>query len=521
MSAFLSLHELSLKTPDGRPLVHDLTLAFGAERTGIVGANGSGKSTLLAAMSAGGPHVSHIGTCGLFDQRLDPAQSVPEALGRDAPLAQLDRIESGIFEPADLDNADWTLPARIEGVVARLGLPADTLARRVGDLSGGQRTRLSVARALIDAPDLLLMDEPTNNLDRAGRTLISELIAGWSGGVVVVSHDRELLEGMERILELSPTGWHLHGGGWSVYAEARAAREARAQAALETAERDLARTKREIRAREEKKARRDRAGRALRASGSQPKVLLDAMKDRAGRTAGREAALSQKLEDRAAAARETASAHVAARRDLRIDATPGSAHGIVAAMAGATTTRGAFHVGPIDLTIHAGEHIALEGANGAGKSTLLDMLRGHLPTTGDIRRPGRIAMLDQHAETLAHDETIVAGLRRLHPDMTQNDAHAVLARFAFRNSDAEKLVGTLSGGERLRAGLAAALGGPPPDLLILDEPTNHLDIEAVEVLEVALADYPGALLVVSHDSAFLDAIGIDRVLTLANGWLAD
>jgi ATPase subunit of ABC transporter with duplicated ATPase domains len=105
--------------------------------------------------------------------------------------------------------------------------------------------------------------------------------------------------------------------------------------------------------------------------------------------------------------------------------------------------------------------------------------------------------------------------------MTQNDAHAVLARFAFRNIDAEKLVGTLSGGERLRAGLAAALGGPPPDLLILDEPTNHLDIEAVEVLEAALADYPGALLVVSHDSAFLDAIGIDRVLTLANGRLAD
>ena len=414
MSAFLSLHDLSLKTPDGRPLVRDLTLAFGAERTGIVGANGSGKSTLLAAMSAGGPHVSHIGTCGLFDQRLDPAQSVPEALGVDAALAQLDRIESGDFEPADLDTADWTLPARIEGVVARLGLPADTLARRVGDLSGGQRTRLSVARALIDAPDLLLLDEPTNNLDRAGRALIAELIAGWSGGVVVVSHDRELLEGMERILELSPTCWHLHGGGWSVYAEARAAREARAQAALETAERDLARTKREIRAREEKKARRDRAGRALRASGSQPKVLLDAMKDRAGRTAG-------------------------------------SAHGIVAAMAGAATMRGAFHVGPIDLTIHAGEHVVLEGANGAGKSTLLDMLRGHLPTSGDIRRPGRIAMLDQHAETLAHDETIVAGLRRLHPDMTQNDAHAVLARFAIRNIDAEKLVGTLSGGARLRA----------------------------------------------------------------------
>ncbi|MEC7762672.1 MAG: ATP-binding cassette domain-containing protein [Pseudomonadota bacterium] len=521
MPAFLSLHDLSLKTPDGRTLVDDLTLAFGSERTGIVGANGSGKSTLLAAMAAGGPGLSQHGTLGLFDQRLDQSQPVPAALGVDRPLAQLDRIESGDFAPTDLDTADWTLPTRIESVLARLDLPDDTLSRHVGDLSGGQRTRLSVARAMLDAPDLLLMDEPTNNLDRAGRAVIAEMIAGWSGGVVVVSHDRALLGGMDRILELSPTGWHLHGGGWSVYAEARAAREARAKAALETAERDLARTKREVRAREEKKARRDRAGRALRASGGQPKILLDAKKDRAGRTAGREAALSQKLEAQASAARETASALVAAKRDLRIDAAAGAAHGVVLSVNGVEATRGDFQLGPIDLTIRAGEHVALEGENGAGKSTLLDILRGRLAATGDIRMPGRIAMLDQQADTLKDDETIVAGLRRLHPTMSPNDAHAILARFAFRNTDAEKLVGTLSGGERLRAGLAAALGGPAPDLLILDEPTNHLDIEAVEVLEAALADYPGALLVVSHDTAFLDAIGIDRVCRLAEGKLTE
>lgn len=521
MPAFLSLHDLTLKTPDGRTLVHDLTLAFGSERTGIVGANGSGKSTLLAAMAADAPGVQHSGTCGLFDQSLDLTQSVPVALGVDEALAQLDRVEHGAFAPADLDTADWLLPARIESVLARLSLPDDTLMRHVGELSGGQRTRLSVARAMLEAPELLLMDEPTNNLDRAGRDLISEMIAGWSGGVVVVSHDRALLEGMDRILELSPTGWHLHGGGWSVYAEVRAAREARAQAALDTAERDLARTKREIRARVEKKARRDRAGRALRASGGQPKMLLDAMKDRAGRTAGREAALSQKLEAQATAAREAASALVAAKRELKIDAEAGAAHGVVLSVDGAYTNRGDFRLGPIDLAIRAGEHVELAGENGAGKSTLLDVIRGKLPGSGSVRTNGRIAMLDQQADALESSESILSGLRRLHPNLTLNDAHAILARFAFRNADAEKRVGTLSGGERLRAGLAVALGGPAPDLLILDEPTNHLDIEAVEVLEAALADYPGALLVVSHDRAFLDAIGIDRVVTLVDGRLTE
>lgn len=244
-------------------------------------------------------------------------------------------------------------------------------------------------------------------------------------------------------------------------------------------------------------------------------MLLDAMEDRADRTSGRDARLAEKLEAQADRARELAADKIEAARDLRIDMAAGAMHGVVLTVTDLTRRRGSFTLGPLELTIVAGEHVALSGPNGSGKSTLIAALHD-LGTT-----KGRLALLDQNVSLLTPADTILANLKRAHPDLTDNDAHATLARFAFRNTDAERKVSTLSGGERLRAGLAVILGGTePPSLIILDEPTNHLDIEAVETLEDALAAYPGALLIVSHDTALLDAIGIDRTLRLDAGQLA-
>jgi len=183
----------------------------------------------------------------------------------------------------------------------------------------------------------------------------------------------------------------------------------------------------------------------------------------------------------------------------------------------AALERGGRVFGPWRFEIIGPERVAVTGPNGAGKTSLLRMAAGALaPSSGTVlRAEGRVAMLDQHVGLLADDASVLDNFRRLHPGATEREAYAACARFAFRNRDALKLAGTLSGGERLRAGLACVLGGETvPQLLLLDEPTNHLDMESVEILEAALAGFDGALLMVSHDRAFLAAIGVGREIAV-------
>jgi ATPase subunit of ABC transporter with duplicated ATPase domains len=173
--------------------------------------------------------------------------------------------------------------------------------------------------------------------------------------------------------------------------------------------------------------------------------------------------------------------------------------------------------GPLSFDVRGPERIAIRGANGSGKTTLFRLITGELaPSLGNIdRRTDRIAVLDQHIELLDPASSILDNLRRLNPELTTNEAHAALARFAFRNRAALQIAGTLSGGERLRAGMACVFARPQaPYLLLLDEPTNHLDIASIEELETALAGFDGALIAISHDEAFLSGIGIEREIVL-------
>ncbi|MGZ9811763.1 ABC-F family ATP-binding cassette domain-containing protein [Pseudoroseicyclus sp. H15] len=527
MPAFLTLSDIRIATPDGTALFSDLSISFGPERTALVGPNGAGKSSLLAVMAGeatpAAGQVSRSGTLGrLWQSWPDLDLSLAGAIGADPGLARLARIEAGQGDETDFAEADWELPARVAAALTSAGLEEAMLPRPLHALSGGQRTRAGLARLQLERPDLLLLDEPTNNLDAEGRALVSALVADWPGGVVLASHDRALLAGVDRILELSPTGCTLFGGGWPAYAEARAAQAAREEADVQRTARELKRTRAEAQLRAERQARRDKAGRASKAKGGEPRIVMNARLERAEGTAARGNVLGQRLEAAAEEARQAAEARLTRRPPVRIAAEAGAAHGVVVSLKGVTARRGTFELGPLSLSVTAGEHVALSGGNGAGKSTLLAVARGELEAEGGaIRRPARLATLDQHVAGLMPEESLQDAVRRLHPDLSETEAHALLARFGFRNVTAQKPVRALSGGERLRLGLALALGAPElPQLLILDEPTNHLDLETTELLEAALADYAGALLVVSHDRDFLDAIGIDRELHLAKGLLA-
>src|SRR3569623_1179363 len=524
MSSFVTLDSLSLSTPDGRPLFSDLTLNFGRQRTGLGGRNGCGKSTLLRAIAGevlpAAGSIARNGSVALLRQNwLDDTITIATALDVAAPLAALRRIEAGDGDAADFAAADWTLDERIATARTEVGLAGRDRDRALDSLSGGQRTRVAVARATIAAPDLLLLDEPTNNLDADGRAAIAELIADWKGGVVVASHDRTLLDGMDRIVELTAIGCRLIAGGWRDFVAVRDAERACAAHELHRADAELRQAGRAAQAQREKKARRDKAGRAFAASGSAPRIVVGAMKRRAEASAARDSQLADRLLGDALEAQAAARRRVEMVTPLRIDLTssrlPSSRE--LLRIERTVITRGDWRIGPLDLTIRGPERVALTGPNGAGKTSMLAMAAGLIePIAGSVWRSERITLLDQHIGLLDRDATILATLRALNLGLTDNEARAALARFAVRNQAAERIVGTLSGGERLRAGLACLLSAARPvQQLLLDEPTNPLDIESIEVHEATLRGYDGALLVVSHDIAFLDAIGIEREIALA------
>ena len=523
MPALLTIDRLSAATPDGKPLFQDLTFALGEEIVGLVGRNGSGKSTLLAILAGeADPAVGAVSRSGRIAmlRQVQPDQgSIAEALGVADDLLRLSRLEGGEGSVEDAGRADWTLEQRIADAFARVRLAAG-LDRDVASLSGGERTRLGLAAMLLAEPQVLLMDEPTNNLDAEGRAAIAELLAGWQGGAVVASHDRDLLEELDRIVELTPVGVASFGGGWSAFVEARDARRQRAEAELDKAARDIRHQSAAIQRQREKKARRDKAGKAKADRGDMPRIVAGAMAERSENSGSRGELLAQRQMAEAGEALDRARRQVEIVTPLRIELPSAglSASRRLLRFQDVAMARGGGRLfGPLSFDVVGPERIVISGPNGSGKTTLLRLALGlEEPDRGRIdRAEGAIAMLDQHVSLLDPALDLVDNLRARHPGLSAGQAHEILARFAFRNRDALRPAATLSGGEKLRAGLAIVTAGfPAPQLLVLDEPTNHLDIDAVEMLEAALAQYDGALLLVSHDRRFLDAVGHGREIVL-------
>ena len=526
MSAFITLDRIACRTPDGRDLFSDLTLAFGREKTGIVGRNGAGKTTLIrlitGELAPADGAVRVAGRLGLLRQAVQPppGASVADLMDLAEPLARLARIERGEGSDADLAEADWTLPTRLDAALDEVGLAGLDPERPADSLSGGQVTRVQLAALLAGEPDVLLLDEPTNNLDAEAKALVAGVLRDWRGGAVVVSHDRQLLRGMDRIVELSALGARVYGGGWDAYAERREAERAAAARDLDLAERATRQVEREVQAAREIKQRRDAAGKRAALKGGQPRLMLGGMAERAENSGGRASHLADRQRAEAGEALEQARAKVERLKTLSLELpSSGLAAGkrvLAFEDVGFAWPDGTPALRAVSFDIAGPRRLAVTGPNGVGKTTLLRLAVGDLEcTAGRIMCGGRIALLDQRTAILGEEETILAAYRRLNPDGDDNACRAVLARFLFRADAALKPVVSLSGGERLRAGLACVLGSvTPPQLLILDEPTNHLDLDSIAAIETALAAYDGALLVVSHDADFLARVGVDAEVRL-------
>jgi ATPase subunit of ABC transporter with duplicated ATPase domains len=529
MSASIACSDLTFAWPDGRPVFAGLDLVVGSGRTGLIGLNGSGKSTLLRLVAdelrpARGS-VQVAGELGYLPQDLTPdAQlTVEGVLGIADVRRALRAIERGDVTADHLATVGdaWDVEEAVRATLDRLGLGHVDLDRRVGDLSGGEAVLLGLAAQLLRRPDVLLLDEPTNNLDRTARQRLYAAVADWHGVLLVVSHDRELLDLMDQIIDLRDGEVRWYGGNFTAYEEAVAAEQEAAERAVRAAESDVRRQQRDLIGARTKLDRRRRYGQKMADNKREPKIVMGARKRQAEVSAGKERTMH--LEKLAQAREQLDAAEEAIRDDdrIRIDL-PGTA-----VPAGRTALAlqdvGLRYGGRIDLEVRGPERIALVGGNGAGKTTLLRTIAGQLPPVdGQVRCGVPLRYLPQRLDVLDERLSVAGNAARLAPEASDNAIRARLARFLFRGARADQPVSTLSGGERFRATLAALLlAEPPPQLLLLDEPTNNLDLASTAQLAQALGSYAGALIVASHDVPFLRSIGVTRWLRLADGRLTE
>ncbi|MFF3492947.1 ABC-F family ATP-binding cassette domain-containing protein [Streptomyces sp. NPDC002795] len=528
---------LSFSWPDDTPVFDGLSFSVPSGRTGLVAPNGAGKSTLLKLIAGelrptGGSVTVH-GVLGHLPQSLPLAGSltVAEVLGVAEIVRALDAVESGDVseEHFTVIGDDWDVEERTRAGLDSLGLGALGLDRRLDTLSGGQIVSLGLAAQLLRRPDVLLLDEPTNNLDLDARRHLYDVLERWNGCLLLVSHDRALLDRMERIAELHHGELRWYGGNFTAYEEAVSAEQDVAEKNVRNAEQEVKREKREMQqARERAERRASNAARNLKSAGL-PKIFAGTMKRGAQESAGRAGQTHAARVGDAKARLDEAERSV--RDDPRLvldlpDTRVPAGRTLVLAEH-AQVQRGEqdlFAAAGVDFAVRGPERIALTGPNGAGKTTLLRLVSGDLQTSGGSvkRADGRIAYLSQRLDLLDPERTVAENFAAFAPGRPEAERMNLLARFLFRGPRAQLPVGVLSGGELLRATLACVLcAEPAPQLLLLDEPTNNLDLVGVGQLESALASYQGAFMVVSHDERFLARIGVERQLRLAGGELTE
>ncbi|EKD54333.1 MAG: hypothetical protein ACD_60C00093G0003 [uncultured bacterium] len=499
----ISIHQINFNLPSGAKLFHDLTLSLTKRKIGLVGRNGIGKSTLLKLIlgeflpQAGSIRVQ--GKLGYVPQHFS---IFPEST-----------IKSFLMD-------EWQDESRLRKTLMIFGLDAIPDHRQLKNLSGGEMTRLLLVKTLLSDADFLLLDEPTNHLDQSARQALYRAIQEWRGGLIVVSHDRTLLNFMEEIVELNSLGVTSYGGNYDDYRKQKDIENAARENQLQDAKKLMQKTKQTIQSSREKHEQKKSYGRELRRSGSIDKLTANSKKGRSERTQSKLLIKEERLMDHAEEKLQSAKEGVEILDEIHVDLAKtyvpnGKIMVEIQDLSFSYQDAKEILIQDFDLKIRGHERIALAGDNGSGKTTLIKLLLSILqPTQGKIYLgTSRVSYLDQGAILLNPDLSVIENFLVLNPNAKENDAYRCLAEFLFKNKAAHKIVKTLSGGEKLRALLASVLmANQPPELLILDEPTNHLDLNSVRSIESILKNYQGAMIVISHDQCFLENIKINRVI---------
>lgn len=530
------LDGLCFDWPDGVTALTGLTGAFSRGRTGLIGANGAGKSTLLRLVagqlrpSAGSLLVA--GTVDYLPQTLtlDVDATVAELLGIREVMDAVRAIEAGDADPARFDvvGDGWDIEPRAVAALAETGLPTG-LDRPVATLSGGETVLAALVGIRLRGAGVALLDEPTNNLDAASRARLYELIRGWRGTLIAVSHDLELLELMDATAELRDGSLTVFGGPYSEYRDALEREQEAARQALRTAEQTLRVERRQRIDAEQKIAHAERQGRKDKANRRYVPAAINDRRNSAEKSAGARRGMLDARIEAAATAVERAEARVREDARIRVDL-PDPQVPAGRRLAELTGSDGR------TMVIQGPERVALTGPNGVGKTTLIEQLVRSFGSAQPVPRPAaelpgdaaaglratavarteRLGYLPQRLDGLDDEGSVLANVAAAAPNQPLGLLRNRLARFLLRGAAVERPVATLSGGERFRVALARILlADPPAQLLVLDEPTNNLDLASVEQLVAALDAWRGGLLVVSHDHAFLRRLRMDAELVLS------
>lgn len=528
----LTLQEITYIHPNRDLLFEDINLSIlKHDKVALIGNNGVGKSTLLkilAGILQPSDGIIRAETrpyfvpqlLGQFNQK-----TIAEALQIDAKLRALYEILEGKLSEENLNRLedDWAIEERCAIALKQWGLEDIDLNQKMLSLSGGQKAKVFLAGILIHRPNIVLLDEPSNHLDSESRRLLYDYIKSTTATLVVVSHDRTLLNLLDKVCELHKNGITLYGGNYEHYAEQKKIEGEALNHDVKSQEKALRKAKEVQKAALERQQKLDARGKKKQEKAGLPKILMNSLKNKAENSSSTMKGVHASKVNEMAQELSKLRLELPNIDQMKVGFNPTELHKgkvlIDAEQLNFSYKDQALFVKPLNFQINAGERIVLKGANGSGKTTLIKLILGQLsPQTGVLKRAAMNTIYIDQDYSLIDDQLSVyeQAQQANSGELQEHDVKIRLNRFLFTKTFWDKPCAALSGGEKMRLMLCCLIiNVQAPDLIVLDEPTNNLDLQNIEILTNAINAYRGTLLVVTHDAYFLKQIGIERILALS------
>jgi ATPase subunit of ABC transporter with duplicated ATPase domains len=523
----LILHDITYIHPNRDLLFAGIDLVVNKhDKIALIGNNGTGKSTLLKILAGNLKPASGVVKTDsrpyyvpqIFGQYNE--LTVAEALQIADKLNALQQILDGNVTDENMTilNDDWAIEERCQEAFTLWQLTDLDLSQKMGTLSGGQKTKVFLAGIAIHRPEIVLLDEPSNHLDTAGRELLYNYIQSTNNTLLVVSHDRTLLNLLNTVCELSKRGITTYGGNYDFYAEQKDIESEALNQDVKSKEKALRKAKETERESMERQQKLDARGKKKQEKAGVPTIMMKTLKNSAEKSTSKMQGVHAEKTGAIAQELSQLRTRLSDIDKMKMDFDNSSLHKGKVLITAKDINFGyeeeSLWNSPLSFQITSGERLVIRGANGSGKTTLIKMLLGQLePQSGTINRAVVKAIyIDQDYSLINNKLSVYEQAEEFNSGALQeHDIKIRLNRFLFAREDWNKPCVALSGGEKMRLMLCSlTISNQAPDMIILDEPTNNLDIQNIGILTSAINDYRGTLIVVSHDEYFLKQVNVER-----------